>query len=56
MKEAPNTELFSAYKVKVQNQPEYSYGLHAYLVESNAPDNIDEIDHCDNNIKYKETI
>ncbi len=53
MKEAPNTELFSAYKVKVQNQPDIHNGLHAYLVESNAPDNIDEIDHCDNNIKYK---
>ncbi|MGH6834217.1 MAG: alpha/beta hydrolase [Methylocella sp.] len=54
MTEANNPKLFTAYKVVMQTQPDIPYSLHAYLVESTAPDNIDDImDDSGNNTKYK---
>jgi hypothetical protein len=44
MSELENPKLFSAYKVVMQNQPQFPDSLHAYLIESTAPENIDDVD------------
>lgn len=41
--------LFSAFRVVMANQASLSDCLHAYLIESTAPDNID--DEIDNNVR-----
>ncbi|MGH6839787.1 MAG: alpha/beta hydrolase [Methylocella sp.] len=57
MTAANNPQLFSAYKVIMQNQPDIPDRLHAYLVESTAPDNIDDIiDDYSRNNKYKDKL
>jgi hypothetical protein len=57
MPDSKNPALFSAYRV-VMHQPLLSDSLHAYLIESTAPDNID--DDIDNSVnsstKYKDML
>ncbi|HUB65540.1 MAG TPA: hypothetical protein VL996_14045, partial [Methylocella sp.] len=57
MTEAKNLKLFSAYKILLQNPP-HPDSLQAYLIESTAPDNIDDIivDNSKDNIKYKDIL
>jgi hypothetical protein len=58
MPDSSNLTLFSGYRVVMPCQPLLSDSLHTYLIESTAPDNID--DDTDNNInsstKYKDTL
>jgi hypothetical protein len=48
MSELENPTLFSAYKVVMQNQPHLPDSLHACLIESTAPENIDDVDENSN--------
>src|SRR6516165_4251173 len=58
MSDSKNPALFSAYRVVMPNQPLLSDSRHAYLIESTAPDNID--DDIDNSVnsstKYKDML
>jgi hypothetical protein len=58
MADEKKSNLFSAYKVVMQNGPQLSDSLQAYLIESTAPDNIDDDidDNINNNIKYRDKL
>ena len=58
MSELENPKLFSAYKVVMQNQPHLPDSLHAYLIESTAPENIDDKpnDNTNDNNTYKDKL